>query len=389
MHPRLLTWIGYAIVAMFAMALTVTSPLLPALAASFSLSLAESGIIFSANFLGFVTFVLAGGVLADRWGRKRVLSVALVGLASALLLMSLAPSFAVTCALMILIGGFGGVLESQTGALVAALNPERASYTLNLSQVFFGVGAVVGPVGAGALLAAGQSWRLCYLALGVLALALAAAFIPARAPRVADPEPISWRAFAGLVGDRGFLLICLCMLLYTGAEVGGWGWMSTFLKDRLSFSVVQSSAAVAVFWVAMTVGRFLVGPLTLRFDLRAIIMALAGASAVVTALSGLVSGAVAVWAAIVLLGLTYSSQWPLILAYGSARYGSSGTVFALLAGSGGLGTIVVPYAMGLIAQSANVRLAVISPAALLLAIVAIMARSARLAPAARPEPAAG
>ena len=30
-----------------------------------------------------------------------------------------------------------------------------------------------------------------------------------------------------LVRDRRFLLICLCMMLYTGAEVGSWGWMST------------------------------------------------------------------------------------------------------------------------------------------------------------------
>ena len=46
-------------------------------------------------------------------------------------------------------------------------------------------------------------------------------------------------------------------------------------------------------------------------------------------------------------------------------------------------------AMGLIAQSANIRLAMISPAVLLLGIVAIMARAARLAPAVPPEPVVG
>ncbi|MBK9714608.1 MAG: MFS transporter [Kouleothrix sp.] len=378
MHTRRLTIISYAVMAVFAMALTVTSPLLPAISASFALSMAESGIIFTASFVGFVAFILAGGILADHWGKKRVLAVALVGFGLSLLLMPLAPSFAVACAISGLIGGFGGILESQLGALIAALNPDRPSYYLNFSQVFFGVGALVGPSAAGLLLAGGSDWRLCYAILGALALALAAVFVPTRAPLLSATDRISRRSLAALLSDRRFLLICLCMLLYTGAEIGTWGWMSTFLKQRMAFSIVESGVAVGIFWVAMTAGRFLCGLLTLRFQLRAIIIGLACASALVTALSGVVSNRLAIWIVIGALGLTYSSQWPLILAYGSERYtASSGTVFALLVGSGGLGTTVIPYLMGVIGQYAGIRAAVASPAVLLLAIAAIMARIER------------
>ena len=38
MHTRLLTFVSYGVMAVFAMALTITSPLLPAIAASFALS---------------------------------------------------------------------------------------------------------------------------------------------------------------------------------------------------------------------------------------------------------------------------------------------------------------------------------------------------------------
>jgi fucose permease len=378
-NQKVLTWICYAVMAIFAMTLTVTSPLLPAIAASFSLSMAESGIIFTASFAGFVVFILAGGVLADRWGKKRVLSATLVGFALALLLMPLAPTFAAACAITFFIGGFGGILESQVGALVAALNPDRASYYLNLSQVFFGIGALIGPTSTGLLLASGANWRLCYLILGLLALALAGIFIAIRAPTLSATDRISWGAFKALVVDRRFLIICLCILMYTGAEVGGWGWMSTFLTQSMSFSVVEASIAVSVFWLAMTAGRFLCGLLTLRFELRTIIIALAGLSAVVTALSGVTSGKLAAWAIIVALGLTYSSQWPLIVAYGSARYtNSSGSVFALLVGSGGLGTTIVPYLMGVIGQQASVRAAMVSPAILLCAIAVIFTQIEKL-----------
>ena len=372
MHTRLLTFVCYAVMAIFAVALTITSPLLPAIAASFALSMAESGVIFTVSFLGLVAFILVGGVLADRWGKRRVLAVALAGFTAALLAMPLAPSFAAVCGVTFFIGGFGGILESQIGALVVALNPERPSYYLNMAQVFFGVGALVGPIAAGMLLAAGFDWRLCYAMLGIVALILTVLFVAIRVPELASTDRISWAAFVALVRDRRFLLICLCMMLYTGAEVGSWGWMSTFLTRSLGFSIVESSVAVGLFWAAMTVGRLLCGQLTLRYDLRTIVISLAGLAAVATLASGLVEARAAVWVVIAALGLTYSSQWPLIAAYGSERYtASSGTVFALLVGSGGLGTTVVPYLMGLIGERATIRAAMISPAVLFLAIVAI------------------
>ena len=88
MH-RTLTYISYAVMALFAMTLTVTGPLLPAISRSFGLGMAEAGLVFTANFAGFVAFILVGGVLADRWGKKRVLSVALAGFAVSLLLVPL------------------------------------------------------------------------------------------------------------------------------------------------------------------------------------------------------------------------------------------------------------------------------------------------------------
>lgn len=102
--------------------------------------------------------------------------------------------------------------------------------------------------------------------------------------------------------------------------------------------------------------------------MRTIEIGLAGLTALTTPASGLVTARTAVWMVIAALGLTYTSQWPLIAAYGSERYtASSGTVFALLVGGGGLGTTVVPYLMGLIGERASICAAMISPAALFLA----------------------
>jgi len=163
--------------------------------------------------------------------------------------------------------------------------------------------------------------------------------------------------------------------LYTGSEVGGWGWMSTFLKQNLKFSVTNSSIAVGIFWGAMSIGRIICGRLSLRYPARNIIIVLALLSAVATALSGFVVGEVAVLLGITAMGFAYSSLWPLIASYGGNYHKeNSGTVYSLLIGSGSIGSAIIPLLMGVIAQNINIRVAMISPAILFL-IIAIIFRN--------------
>lgn len=369
---RYTTYLSYAIMAVFAMVLTIISPLVPEIARSFSLNLTQSGIIFTANFVGFVIFILGGGVLADRIGKKPVLIFSLIGFSLGLSMFPLAPNFETACFVMALIGGCGGILESQLGAVITALNPENTGFYMNLSQVFFGFGAIAGPFLAAAAIARGYSWQFCYSILAGLSWLLTLSLFPAQFTALHDTDKICWKGFKGLILDPRFLLICFCMFLYTGSEVGGWGWLSTFLKTDLGFSATQSSLAVGLFWAAMTLGRIGCGPFILRYSSRTIVIILAFCSALVTALSGFTAGNWS-WPVIFLMGLAYSSIWPLLVAFGGEQYPVySGTVFALLVGTGGLGGAVIPYLIGIVGQNAGIRPAMMSPAVCFLLVALIL-----------------
>lgn len=365
-NRKFATYICCAIMALFAMNLTIISPLLTEISRTFSLGISRSGTLFTAEFTGFVAFILAGGVLADRWGKKTVLSISLAGFTATLFLFPLSPNFYTACIVMILLGGFGGVLESLVSALVADLNPINTSFHVNLSQVFFGIGALTGPAAAGILVSSGISWKVCYFALAAISLALTVIFAALKIANLPKAEKLTPADFKFVFTDVRFLLVCLCMILYTGSEVGGWGWMSTFLKKSMNFSIAKSSAAVAVFWTAMTIGRILCGQLTFRFSLKNLIMVLAFLSAGVTVLTGLVYNEAAIWVIIFAMGVAYSSLYPFIASYGSSHSRApSGTVFALLVGSGGAGSMTVPYIMGILGEKIDLRVSMILPAVLL------------------------
>lgn len=382
MSRKLGTYACYSILLVFALALTSLSPLLIDISRTFSLSIAQSGIFFTANFFGFVVFILIGGVLSDRWGKKVVISVSLIGFTAAMFIFPLSPGFYAACIVMFFIGSFGGVLESMASALVSDLNTVNNSFYVNLAQVFFGLGAIIGPVSAGIMVSSGLSWKLCYYILAVLSLAVTVIFISIKLPQMPGSREITLADFKHLVTDKKFILICLCMLFYTGSEVGGWGWMCTFLKQIMNFSVAKSGIAVAVFWAAMTIGRLLCGPLILRYNIKHLIIFLAFTSSTITALSIFINNEAAIWVIIAAMGLTYSSQWPLIVSYGSSySKAPSGTVFSLLIGSGGIGVTLVPFIMGVIGEKTAMSISMIAPALLLSGVGLIFTAIGRLAQA--------
>jgi len=372
MKNKMVISLCFLITMVFGMVLTSYSPMLPSISKTFTLTLTQSGFIFSANFIGFVVFILFGGVLADHIGKKTILVLAVAGFALALIVFPFSSSFILACIVMAFIGGFGGIIETVTNAVMSDINPTKACFYVNMTQVFFGIGAVIGPIIAGIVVASGINWQVYYFVMGLISIVLGLFLAMARVPNIRSEEGISWQVFKGLLSDKRFLLICLCMFLYTGSEVGSWGWMTTFLKENMNFDIVKSGIAVAAFWASMTVSRFICGYLTLKFSEKWIIISLAFVSAIFVLLMGFELSETMMWIVIIGLGFSFSSQWPLIATFGSKDYpASSGTAFALLVGSGGLGGTVIPYAIGFVGDKVNVHIAAMSPTIFLIAIVII------------------
>ena len=362
------------LILILAMVLTVVSPLITQIARDFSLDKTQAGLLFTFNSVGFTAFILFGGIAADKFGKKIVLAITTMLMVVSLLLFSIVQNFIMANVVIIFIGGSVGVLESICNAHIAELNPAKKSLYINISQIFFGVGALAGPLLAGLLINAGLTWRNVYQLIGALTLVIGIFFMFVRVPPMphAENEAISVHGFKKLVSNKLLWILCLCMFLYTGSEVGSWGWMSTFMMEKMQFTLVESSLSVGVFWSSMIVGRLICTSLLSRFKTKYFIIVLAFCSAAATAASGFVPGAAAAWAVIVLMGLSYSSIWPLIIAYGSERMkNSSGTIFALMVGSGGIGMSIIPAIMGFLSERISISFSMISPA-LFFAIVGIV-----------------
>ncbi|OPG02783.1 MFS transporter [Streptomyces sp. GKU 895] len=244
-------------------------PAIPALREEFGLSPSAAGLGLSAHFVGGV-----GGVLLfDRWigviGNRRILGASYLLMAVGAAGFALAPQWPLALAAALLAGlGFGGI-DYGLNQLFAVGFGHRSTAMLNILNAHFGVGAILGPALIGAVGARNYPAVFLVFALANLPLLLCLKGVRDRAPQPSegtyDAGGALGRSLASVLG-----VFVALYVLHVGIEAGVGGWEPTHL-ETVGYGAGAAATATSVYWLMMTVGRFLVAPIALRHSPQAII----------------------------------------------------------------------------------------------------------------------
>ncbi|MEY9996559.1 FHS family glucose/mannose:H+ symporter-like MFS transporter [Streptomyces sp. V4I8] len=246
-------------------------PAIPAFRAEFGLSPSAAGLGLSAHFVGGVAGVLLFDRLYGRIGNRRILGASYLLMAVGAAGFALAPNWPVALAMALLAGlGFGGI-DYGLNQLFAVGFGHRSTAMLNILHAHFGIGAILGPALIGVVGAAHYPAVFLGFALANLPLLLCLRGVRDRAP---GPSETGGDPYGGqvLVRSLGSVLAVFVALyvLHVGIEAGVGGWEPTHL-ETVGYGAGFAATATSVYWLMMTVGRFLVAPIALRFSAQAII----------------------------------------------------------------------------------------------------------------------
>ncbi|MGI5467074.1 MFS transporter [Streptomyces sp. CA-132043] len=177
------------------------------------------------------------GRLADRFGRKRLLLRAQLGLAAAFLLAGWADSLATFTAALVLQGILGGTFAASNGYLGAALEGPALSKALTLMQGSARAALVFAPIVVGAL----SPWlspHRQYALLAVLPLAAAAMLAalpePNRDRTETAGEPAADAATAPQRGSIGALRALLALeFAFVFSTVISFPYLISLIKERI------------------------------------------------------------------------------------------------------------------------------------------------------------
>jgi fucose permease len=344
----------------------------------------QLGLLLSSLFLLYPLACAGSGWVSDRFGKKPVLAAGALMIAVSF---GAAAPFAspwARIAAVVLFGAGAGVLEGQSSALLADVHPGRERSMLNLSQLFYCIGATGGPalislalvlrpsLSVGAFLAAASGAGLL-LFFGFLALRDRRTTAPATAPM----------SFLALARNPEWRLLAVSLFLYVAAEMGIAGWAPQFAREVLGVREAMAPIALALFWGGSGLARILAVFFPTAVPARPLLLGgvaltLAGQVAAFTLHNPVLS-----IAALTLSGIGMGPVWPTLVSIAGVRFrDSTGMAVGMLIAAGAVAVPLVQPLIGLLSQAAGLRIALLSLSAATLANLFLVSRVRETRPAA-------
>ena len=392
-RPRLVFVAACLGMLLFGIVMTALGAVLPSVTARFELARTSAGSLFSLLSIGILAASVLFGPIADRYGYRALLTLAVLLVLLGLEGIAFAPTPGLLGAAVLLIGFGGGAINGGTSALVADISAGARSARLNLLGVFFGVGAFGLPFLLGLLLD-----RLGYgqvlAVLGIVPALVLGYFLLVRLPAPKQAQGFPLRDAARLVRDPVVLLFGLILFFESGLEITMGGWTASYVHDVLALPPNHALYLLSLYWVGMTAARLLLGTALggVRPDrilLPSFAIALAGALLLLQAHGPLLAAP-----GVLLVGAGFAAVFPTVMGLVGDRYPQlSGTAFSLVLVMALTGGTLLPLATGVLGDRLGLRASLlIVPAALLCAAATYLAVRTRMhsppqaAAAAAPQP---
>ena len=307
---------------------------------------------------GGATFIMlfVVGPLIDRFGQRPVLIAGSLLCAGSMLALARAESLPAACAILFVIGAGGAGLNGGVNTLINHLFPQNPVRALNLSNIFFGLGAVSLPFAAGWLINSIGLKALLTISSVVCtfpAVLLAFGGFPAEV-RV---EMFRLRLAVRALGDPLVALFGAIVFLYVGLEASLGIWSRPAVIELWKVQTPLDQFILAGFWGALVVGRLLAGTLFRHIEGHRLVWQCSLGASLGLALFNLADSVYLAAFAIWFSGLCFAPIFPSTLgSVGQTFKNYTGTIFSLMIALGVLGGVTVSTLVGEIAGSAGLAL---------------------------------
>ncbi len=339
-------------VALLGILLQMRGPLLQSFGDEFVLTESQLGLIPSVASLGYLPGSFAGAAFISRLPVERALFFAFGALVAGLSWIALAPSYPLLLCGMVLTGAGSGFLQGISRPLISHLYPARRGKMFNRQDMIWAVGATLGP-GIATLAVFVGDWRFAYGALAVGFLPLLVLLRELDAPEnLANETRLTTSDLRPLFGNTATFTLAAAVLLLSFVESGVFTWLPYYLDEFYTRST--ANLVLSGFLAAYVPGRFVFGHAA-EYLSNVLLVLGAALLALPLLLAAFVfaTGPLQI-VAIIGLGLLVAGMFPTLLAWGTNRMPTySGPMSAIVLTTSGIGFMVYPAVMGVIADFAD------------------------------------
>ena len=344
----------------------------------------------SISSAGIATMIISGGTIISslfseklirRFGTGKVTTLSVMLTAAGLIGIYFSPSFIWICLLGVPLGLGAGAVDSALNNFVA-LHYEAKH--MNWLHCFWGIGATAGPFIMSLFLLKENGWRMGYMTIGIIqailvlclftSLPLWKKFESEPNPAVESQSAIKITTLLKQPGARPALLAFFC---YCAVELTTGLWGSSFLVVSKGLSTETAAKWISLYYLGITVGRFLAGFIAMRLDNQKMIrlgqiLCIAGAICLLIPISTTFQ-----LVGLILIGLGCAPIYPAMLHETPNRFGKelSQSIMGIQMATAYVGSTFMPPLFGLLAKLTGFT---VLPFFLLILIVIMLLASERV-----------
>ncbi|PLV63873.1 MFS transporter [Erwinia sp. B116] len=327
------------------------------IAGEFGLGKAESGILLSSFFFGFIVFLFISGVIADKLSGKPVLILGLMMFSLATVFTGVAGSLTSLIFYRVMTGIGEGIFWPAASLEVANVTSEKQRTTvMSLYWMGYPIGGFLG-TWMGAVLGPMFGWRVVFYVAGGLGI-LVALLYAVLVKNDRKPADLLARQAAEKVPLRTLFRHApvLLMAAYYFVLLAGWWivllWAPSYLMQIKNLSIGMAGTIASLLGLTGALGGFLLGRYCDKGDFvrrRNILMAITAASGVLMAAMALTPSVPLVVVLVMLLGFLGYPVTPIVLSVTaelvppSLRGSAIGFVMNMGMAAGGISPIVAGY----------------------------------------------
>lgn len=316
------------------------------------------------SYMGIVSMVISGGTIVSSLlsarlvrtvGARWVTVVSTFLTAAAMFGFSLSDRFWLLVVFAVPYGLGAGAIDAALNNYVAL--HYRAKH-MSWLHCFWGLGALVSPFIMGyALTNAGWNagYRIVgFVQLGIAALLLFTLPVWRKGKRPAPPAPQKNIGLLGALKIKGVPFLLLGFFAYCAAEATAMYWASTYFAEVKHISAEQAANFASLFYIGMTVGRFVSGFVADRLgDRKMIVIGTCILTCGVAALLIPTDVYPVAVAAFLVIGLGCAPVYPCIIHATPGNFGAenSGAIIGVQMASAYIGSTFIPPLYGLLGNA--------------------------------------
>ncbi|MGZ5511410.1 MAG: MFS transporter, partial [Nitrososphaeraceae archaeon] len=162
-----------------------------------------------------------------------------------------------------------GVIWIQTNGLLLESDIENKNRLINVALIFFPIGAVLAPLLSIIISSLKLNWRYLYVIIIFLIILTLASYVILKRKnkpnKKIDNEKYEFKEiFVNKNYNKIFIVSVLTLFFYGITEAVIYTWSPTFFRIDKALTAQCASLTITIFWLAVTIGRILIGVILCR-----------------------------------------------------------------------------------------------------------------------------